>query len=93
MSGQKIIEALEEAARGDFSRVTTHGHIWVRDGVDKAYAWDAVIRAREDERRRCAEIAEAIDSGRGNEKQIAAAIRALGSRRSPQEAEGARQDD
>lgn len=30
--------------------------------------------AREAERRRCAEIALAIDSGRGNEKEIARAI-------------------
>lgn len=75
MSGQKIIEALEEATRGDFARVTVAGHVWIRDGVDKAAAWDAVIAAHCDEREKCANIALAIDSGRGNERAIAEAIR------------------
>lgn len=35
----------------------------------------AVESARLDERERCANIALAIDSGRGNEKEIAVAIR------------------
>lgn len=34
-----------------------------------------VEKVRADERERCAQIAEAIDSGRGNEKEIAHAIR------------------
>lgn len=84
MTGRTIEETIDEAARIDLSRITARGYVWVRDGVDKAYAWDAVIRAREDERRRCADIAEAIDSGRGNEKQIAATIRALPTPQSPQ---------
>ena len=63
MSGRKIIEAVEEAARGNFSRITTLGQIWVRDGVDKAEAWDAVILARQGERERCARIAENIEGG------------------------------
>jgi hypothetical protein len=57
MSGAKIIQALEDAQRGDFSRVTVAGHVWIRDGVDKAEAWDAVIAARRDEREKCAQIA------------------------------------
>ena len=63
MSGAKIIKALEEAERGDFSRLTIAGHVWIRDGVDKAAAWDAVIIAREGERSRCAAIAEGIEGG------------------------------
>lgn len=58
MSGAKIIAALQEAERGDFSRVTIAGHVWVRDGVDKAAAWDAVISARADEREKCAKFVE-----------------------------------
>jgi hypothetical protein len=42
---------------------------------------DSLIREREEavknERERCAKIAEAIDSGRGNEKLIAESIRSL----------------
>lgn len=30
MSGQKIIDALEDAQRGDFSRCTVNGQTWVR---------------------------------------------------------------
>jgi hypothetical protein len=71
MSGHKIIEALEQAAAGD---LTTH--VWVRDGVDKATAWDAVIKAREQEREACARIAEMPSTGRGI--TIADAIRARG---------------
>lgn len=33
MSGQKIIEGLEAASRGDFARVTIDGHVWVKDGA------------------------------------------------------------
>lgn len=47
-----------------------------RDTIDKARAWDAIMKARADEREACAEIALAIDSGRGNEREIAKAIRA-----------------
>lgn len=38
--------------------------------------FEQIAKAVADERERCAKIAEAIDSGRGNEKQIAQAIRA-----------------
>lgn len=40
------------------------------------YNDERVHKAVAAERERCAKIAEAIDSGRGNEKQIAKAIRA-----------------
>lgn len=36
MSGRKIIEGLEAAVRGDFSRVTIAGQAWVRDDVAAA---------------------------------------------------------
>jgi hypothetical protein len=45
---------------------------------EKMDYFDRVVAAeydRDAERERCASIAEAIDSGRGNEKMIAAAIR------------------
>lgn len=60
MSGSRIIEAVEEAARGDFSRITTHGQVWVRDGVDKAAAWDAIVAARRAEREICALVADQV---------------------------------
>jgi hypothetical protein len=86
MSGAKIIKAIEEATRGDFSRITTHGHVWIRDGVDKAEAWDAVAAARADEREKCAKIAEnevGTSDGAG-EVYIARKIADTIRRRSPQ---------
>jgi hypothetical protein len=88
MSGHKIIEGLEAAARGDFSRVTIAGHVWGRDGVDKAEAWDAVIAARRDEREKCAIIAETKFAGTLTSnigKLVADAIRTQRIARSPQE--------
>ena len=43
---------------------------------DETKFWDSQIaKAVAHERERCAKIAEAIDSGRGNESEIASAIR------------------
>lgn len=43
--------------------------------IARSSAIGAVRHAVEEERERCAQIALAIDSGRGNEKEIAHAIR------------------
>lgn len=46
---------------------------YLHSGCGDPFGIKAAIAA---ERERCAQIAEAIDSGRGNEKEIAKAIRA-----------------
>lgn len=54
-----------------FSAMLKPGEIsWVSN-----HARTLILLAVLDERERCARIAEAIDSGRGNEKEIARAIR------------------
>lgn len=59
------------------------------DMVDKAFAWDATIRARMDERAQCAKIAEQFaDQGRDG-YQIAKAIRTKGQLRGSAAVSGA----
>jgi hypothetical protein len=52
--------------------------LWEHLNPEKVFgeAADALTEAVAQEREACAQIAEAIDSNRGNEKQIASAIRA-----------------
>jgi hypothetical protein len=52
MSGAKILKAIQEAAAGDFARVTTHGQTWVRldcvntiDGYIRQIVRDEMIRS------------------------------------------------
>jgi hypothetical protein len=57
MSGAKIIKALEEAARGDFARVTVAGETWVKLSSVRTME-DCVRQIVRDELVRCHLIVE-----------------------------------
>jgi len=63
------------AAAFEMDGILLDGELYVREADARRVVNDAMTAAKNAERERCAAIALAIDSSRGNEKEIARAIR------------------
>lgn len=81
MSGQKIIDGLNDAIAGNFSRVVIQGQTWVRrDGDDKEAAAEASASdPSEADRERARRLTERLgfDTGGSIQDGIAAAFAAI----------------